>query len=955
MESSSQQISTCPKCGGVIEQTPGGEPGCMFCLLQAGIRSEEETAQDSAPAPLDGGVRFGVYEIDCHADGNLCELGRGAMGVTYRATDTSLQRKVALKIIKTDIAERSADARERFVREARAAAALRHEHIATVYQFGVRLETGQYFYAMELIEGETLEDRIRRAGPLDARTAIRIAEQVTSALAAAEKQRLVHRDLKPANLMLVNPDDPEVMGSDQARSKRSRISALRKSGIPVVKIIDFGLAKAVHSATDPKSLTHDKFVGTPAFASPEQFEHSALDVRSDIYSLGETLWFALTGKTPFAGRTASEIHRAQKSDVLPTEQLKVAHVPHRLKSLLESMLAFEPASRPGTSELAARLQRCSPEARSVRRTRAGLAAAFILILSATGFFAFRSLHTQSLGLNPLVAEKSIAVLPFENLSDQKQNAYFTDGVQDEILTDLARVSDLKVISRTSVMQYRDVGTRNIREIAHQLGVAHILEGTVQRVGDRVKIGAQLIDARSDTHVWGTTLDRSLADVFAVQSEVALNIVNQLKAKLSSTEEAAIKEKPTNDLIAYDRFVQAKSLIESTVFSSRQGQSLLEAARLLEEAVARDPTFLRAYCQLARVHDRIYIVGEDHTPSRVTMADRAIEKAATIDPEAGEVHLAQANHLFSAYLDYDAARRELTIATNLLPNEPRCFELAGLMNRRAGEWDGSAKAFSKALELDPRNVYLLHQLSLTYEHMRRFPEMAKTLDRAIAIAPDDVSTRVGRAWVDLEWRADPKPMHAAIQQALAKDPTVAAELAEEWFYLAICERDWVAAERAMAAANRDACRDENVAFPPSWCDGFIARTRGDTATARKAFLAARADCEAIVRRQPNFGEALCALGVIEAALGDKEKAVEHGERAVELVPVTKDALNGALLLEYLSIIYSWTGQKDRAIALLRRVATIPSAVNYGVLRLHPHWDELRDDPRFDQIVASLAPK
>src|SRR5438046_2309796 len=287
MQSSSQQISTCPNCGGVIEQTPGGEPGCMFCLLQAGIRSEEDAGQDATPAPRAGGARFGVYESDRHADGSLCELGRGAMGVTYRATDTSLQRKVALKIIKTDIAERSADARERFVREARAAAALRHEHIATVYQFGMRLETGQYFYAMELIEGETLDERVHRAGPLDARSTIGIAEQVTSALAAAEKHGLVHRDLKPANLMLINADDPEVIGSDQAGSKRSEIRASRKSGIPVVKIIDFGLAKAFHTATDPKSLTHDRFVGTPAFASPEQFEHSALNVSSDLYSLGE--------------------------------------------------------------------------------------------------------------------------------------------------------------------------------------------------------------------------------------------------------------------------------------------------------------------------------------------------------------------------------------------------------------------------------------------------------------------------------------------------------------------------------------------------------------------------------------------------------------------------------------------------------------------------------------------
>src|SRR6478752_2887249 len=359
MQPSPQQLMTCPTCGAALEETFGGGGGCMFCLLQAGIGSEEETVQDSTPDALGGSTRFGVYEIDCHADGSFCELGRGAMGVTYRATDTSLRRKVALKIIKTDIAEGSADARERFVREARAAAALRHENIAAVYQFVMRLETGQYFYAMELIDGETLDERVHRAGPLDARTTIGIAQQVTSALAAAEKQGLVHRDLKPANLMLVNADDPEVMGSDQARSKRNKIRAFRRSGIPVVKIIDFGLAKAFHTATDPKSLTHDRFVGTPAFASPEQFGHSALDVRSDIYSLGETLWFALTGKPPFTGHTLSEIHRAQKSNALPVEQLKAAHVPHRLRSLLESMLAFEPASRPGTVELAARLHRCS--------------------------------------------------------------------------------------------------------------------------------------------------------------------------------------------------------------------------------------------------------------------------------------------------------------------------------------------------------------------------------------------------------------------------------------------------------------------------------------------------------------------------------------------------------------------------------------------------------------------
>src|SRR6266576_1567097 len=542
MQPALPQGSTCPNCGGLLEKTPSGELGCTFCLLRAGIGSEEETVHDSVPDAIEEGLRFGVYELDCREDGRLYELGRGAMGITYRATDTSLQRKVALKIIKTDIAERSADARERFVREARAAAALRHEHIATVYQFGMRLETGQYFYAMELIEGETLEDRVRRAGPLDARTTIDIAEQVTSALAAAEKHGLVHRDLKPANLMLVSPD------GETSNNKKL-----------VVKIIDFGLAKAFHTPTDLKSLTHDRFVGTPAFASPEQFEHSALDVRSDIYSLGETLWFALTGKTPFSGRTMEDIHRAQKSSVLPLEQLKAAHVPSGLRSLLESMLAFEPASRPGTHELAARLQRCSPEARSIRRTRVALAAAAIALTVAACWIVWKSEFIRH-PVTLTAPEKSIAVLPFENRSDDKANVYFTDGVQDEILTDLAKIADLKVISHTSVLQYKSGVARNLREIAQQLGIANVVEGSVQRLGNRVRVNAQLIDARNDAHLWAQTYDRDLADVFAIQSEIAKAIADQLQAKLSPNEKKAIEQPPTTDPVAFEQYSKAKTLV-----------------------------------------------------------------------------------------------------------------------------------------------------------------------------------------------------------------------------------------------------------------------------------------------------------------------------------------------------------------------------------------------------------
>jgi serine/threonine protein kinase len=401
MQPAASEISTCPGCGRTLEETSGGELGCMVCLLRVGIGGEDHGSQPPlsgwASEPNEDEERFGVYEIERREDGSLYELGRGATGVTYRAIDPTLQRKVALKVIRFAIAWRSGEARERFLREARAAAALRHEHIATIFQFGIGEESGQCFYAMELIEGETLEERVRRAGPLDVGTTIEIAQQATSALAAAEKRGLIHRDLKPANLMLVNAEDTEISTVWRDRWARwGPIPQLRNNrGVPTVKIIDFGLAKALNAPVDPMSLTQDGFVGTPAFASPEQFEHSALDVRADIYSLGATLWFALTGKTPFGGRTVDEIHRLQQSNALPMEQLKAAHVPHRLRSLLRSMLAVEPAARPSTRDLAAGRQRCAAEASGMRHTRIALAAVFILALGVSVFFVFPSLRTHS--------------------------------------------------------------------------------------------------------------------------------------------------------------------------------------------------------------------------------------------------------------------------------------------------------------------------------------------------------------------------------------------------------------------------------------------------------------------------------------------------------------------------------------------------------------------------------
>ena len=554
-----------------------------------------------------------------------------------------------------------------------------------------------------------------------------------------------------------------------------------------------------------------------------------------------------------------------------------------------------------------------------------------------------------------IPEKSIAVLPFENLSDEKENAYFADGVQDEILTGLARVADLKVISRTSTLQYRVGAERNLREIAEALGVAHVLAGSVQRAGGRVRVSAQLIDARTDTQLWAERYDRDVADVFAIESELAGKIVAQLQAQISPSEKAAIEQKPTADLTAHDLYIRAKTLITTSVFSTPQAESLSEAVRLLNEAIERDPAFALAYYQLAHAHDLLYFTGTDHTPARLALADAAIQSLTRLLPNSGEAHLALAKHLYWGYLDYDRARNELSLAQKSLPNEPWAFVLAGYIDRRQGRWDQSTKNLERAVELDPQNPAILQQLALTYDSLRRYADEERVFDRAIAVTPKDAALRASRAEVELNWHADPRPLISTIEAFVAQDSSEAKHLAYVWVPGALCKRDFDGARRALAALPIDGCYDDTIPFPQSWCEGVVAQFRGDKAAARAAFTNARAEAAKIVAEQPDYAEALCVLGMADAALGNKEDAIREGRRAVELLPVTKDAIIGARLMQYLALIYAWTGEKDLALEQLSVAARLPGHLSYGHLRLHPYWDPLRGDPRFEKIVASLAPK
>lgn len=526
-------------------------------------------------------------------------------------------------------------------------------------------------------------------------------------------------------------------------------------------------------------------------------------------------------------------------------------------------------------------------------------------------------------------------------------------MQDEILTHLAKIADLKVISRTSVMSYTATVRRNLREIGQQLGVAHVLEGSVQRSGNRVRVNAQLIDARTDSHLWAQTYDRDLADVFAIQTEIARAISDQLQAKLSPAEKVAIEQPPTADLAAFDLYSRAKPLLASIDTSDIGKNNLLKAVELLEQAIGRDPTFVQAYCQLASAHDNLYGFF-DHTPARLALADAVVQTAQRLAPEAGEVHLALAQHFYQGREDFERARTEIALAQRTLPNAPDSFRWAGYIDRRQGHWEECIRNLKRAAELDPRNRLALQHLAGTYQQMRRYPEAVATLDRVLALAPKDGVVEVMKAAVYFNWRADTRPMHSTIDSILAADPSAALLHADSWFYVALCERDLVTARRAIIALAGTPIRVGPVVLNHDFLEGLLARVSGDAAAADAAFSAARIEQEKLVQAQPDYGPAVCSLGLIDAGLGRKEDALREGRRAVELLPVAKDASGGALMIQFFAIICGWVGEKDLAFEQLAIAAHLPGPVHYGGLRLHPFWDPLRGDPRFDKIVATIGP-
>jgi TolB-like protein/Tfp pilus assembly protein PilF len=551
--------------------------------------------------------------------------------------------------------------------------------------------------------------------------------------------------------------------------------------------------------------------------------------------------------------------------------------------------------------------------------------------------------------------KSIAVLPFENLSDDKQNAYFADGVQDQILTNLAKVSELRVISHTTVRQYKSGAPRNLREIGKQLGVTHILEGSVQRAGDRVRIAAQLIDAGTDSQIWAETYDRTAADLFAIQSELAESIVAQLQAKLSPEQKADIEARPTQDLVAFELYLRAKQIVDSYLIAADVRAALLSALQSLDQAIKRDPDFLSAYCYIARTNDLLYFHDLDPTPDRILLAEAAVKAALRLRPDSAEAHFAMADFLFRCRRDYDGALKELAIARPGLPNDTAFFILSGYINRRRNNWAQAERDFSTALALDPRNPNAYNLLADTYNLQRRHLLAAQVYDRVLAAGERTPIVFFRKASAIFNGTGN----STELRDVLANNPDmdIGGAQTPTRVFLALVDRNFAEAERVLAASPREDFQDIDYTFyyPKAWFEAMIARAKGDSARAIAAFSLARTILEQRLAVKPEDARTIAVLAQVDAGLGHKELAIQEAQHAVDLMPVSKDIYDGALVLEGLAQVYTWTNEPDRAIELLQKLVTMPGYTNYARLKLHPMWNPLRGDPRFEKIVNSLAPK
>jgi TolB-like protein/Tfp pilus assembly protein PilF len=862
-------------------------------------------------------------------------IGAGGMGEVYLATDTVAGRKAALKLLPlrfTGDAERL----KRFEQEARAVVGLNHPNVVTVYEIGE--ENSIHYIASELIEGETLRDRLAR-GPMQLSEALDVAIQVTSALAAAHQAGIVHRDIKPENIML-RPDG-------------------------YAKVLDFGIAKLAEQEL-PTSMPKDEalflvetnlgsVLGTVRYMSPEQARGGHVDKTTDIWSLGVVLYEMVSGHGPFSGDTPKEVMSSILEKEPPPLKRSVAHAPAELQQIIGKALRKDPAQRYRSAhellhalkelrrKLEFKLQRAAAPL-WLRWARSPVALVVMLLAAALAltfpFFRHRNLTTS------LPPEKSIAVLPLENLSDDKENAFFADGVQDELLSNLSKIKDLKVISRTSVMQYKSGTRRNLKEIAQQLGVSNVVEGSVRRSGDHVRVSVQLVDTRTDRHLWAENYDRKVADSVSLQGELATEIAAAVGATLTPQEKARVEAKPTNNPAAYDAYLRARAIPVDWGFALKG--DIQSAIRLYEQAVKLDPNFTLAwaYLSIAQIQSA-WKEDVEQKPARRAAAKDSLNHALALDPNLPEVHLAR------GYNEQDDTRSlaEFRQAEKGLPNSADVIEAIARVQRALGHWDEAVADLRRAIELDPRNIGASNNLALTYCATRRFPEAVATLDRVLAWDPTNARALLTKADALL-----------AIGDLQAAEPLLAnPELpANRRATYALFQRNYAAAIEILSkdlAVERQQ-RDPGDILSLAFSQQLAGDLAGARATYQKVIEDFRRQLEKVTPGSYVEADTHIRLGVTYAGLGKADFAIAEGQKAMALVPSSKHPEFGPVEEDEMARIYAQLGDADHAIPMLKRLLRTPypsaTFLTPATLRLDPIWDHIRNDPRFQELIAENAP-
>ena len=872
-------------------------------------------------------------------------LGRGGMGIVWLARDEELEREVALKFLPELMIQDHAVS-DQLRRETKRCLELTHPHIVRIHDFVHDERSG--CISMEYIDGETLsnlrvEKEQRVFEPEEIATWI---SQLCDTLDYAHtRANVIHCDLKPANLMV---------------NQRGNL-----------KISDFGIALSLSDSVSRLTLEQGRS-GTLVYMSPQQLNGERSTHLDDIYSLGASIYELLTSKPPFySGNIDRQIcERVAPSMTERRKELDIepASVPPIWEQTIAACLAKDPSRRPqSAAEVAQRLQltpaktrtRVAAGKRSNRKALliAGIAALSILVLAGLYFGPFKRQAKPKPQAAAAIPEKSIAVLPFENRSEEKANAYFADGIQDEILMRLSKIADLKVISRTSTQHYKSA-PENLSEIATQLGVAHILEGGVQKSGDTVRVNVQLIKAANDSQLWADTFDRKLTDIFSVESEVAKAVADQLRAKLTGQEEQVIAAKPTDNAEAHDAYLRGLAYTLKTAVTPANS---LGAQQYLREAVRLDPKFALAWALLSYVDAVGYVtLTLQPTVDLQEEARQAAENALTLQPDLGEAVMTKGYYHYACLKDYDTAVRYFEQARQLLPNSSRIPESLAYVARRRGQWDKSEAYFNEAERLDPRNVNLISQHAITYNALRRFPEALRKFDQVLDITPDDVDTlaikaNIAQAEGDLlRASAILAPLHPNADDSSAVETQV---------YQAILERR--PAQIIPRLKEILAKPDPALGYINSklrfWL-GWAQEVAGDHTGAQESWRQARSELESFLKEQPENYRLIGDLALTNMGLGDKAAAFKLVERAMATVPIKKDALAGPIPIEILARVAAQMGESDRAIAALQKLLSIPYGgplaenvpLTPALLRLDPMFDPLRNDPRF-QRLASSAPK